>query len=77
MTMAESMAHLPAVFVESEWNASDRWLIVPGLRFDYASTMGASFFTMDPRLTTRLGLRNDIVLKAGIGLFRARQAACE
>jgi len=52
------------------WQPDDRWMVVPGLRVDnYHLTGGINHVAIEPRLTARYKLREDLTLKAGAGLF--------
>lgn len=52
------------------WQPSERWSVVPGLRVDnYHLSGGINHAAIEPRLTARYRLREDLTLKAGAGLF--------
>lgn len=52
------------------WQPDERWTVVPGLRVDnYHLSGGINHAALEPRLTARYKLREDLTLKAGTGLF--------
>jgi TonB family protein len=52
------------------WEPSQKWTLVPGLRVDnYHLSGGINHAALEPRLTARYRLREDVTLKAGAGLF--------
>jgi len=52
------------------WQPSDKWSVVPGLRVDnYHLSGGINHVAIEPRLTARYQLREELTLKAGAGLF--------
>ncbi|WP_373691586.1 TonB-dependent receptor domain-containing protein [Hyalangium versicolor] len=52
------------------WQPDERWTLIPGLRLDnYHLSGGTNHFAVEPRLTARYKLREDLTLKAGAGLF--------
>jgi TonB family protein len=52
------------------WQPSEKWTVVPGLRVDnYHLSGGINHVAIEPRLTARYRLREDLTLKAGAGLF--------
>jgi hypothetical protein len=55
------------VYVEALVRPLERWLLVPGVRVDYVSDSDA--VTVDPRLSSRLGLTEDTTFKAGVGAY--------
>jgi TonB family protein len=70
----------PGWYAEAEWQPSERWLVVPGLRLDYSRDTGHS--DVSPRITGRYLLRGadseadadgdkprKTALKGGIGYF--------
>jgi hypothetical protein len=57
----------PAAYLEALIQATDRLLLVPGVRADYYSEMEKG--SVDPRITARFKLWNETVLKGGVGLF--------
>lgn len=57
-------------WAELLWQPSERWSVVPGLRLDnYHLSGGFNHVAIEPRLTARYKLREDLTLKAGAGLF--------
>lgn len=57
-------------WAELLWQPSERWSVVPGLRVDnYHLSGGINHAALEPRLTARYTLREDLTLKAGAGLF--------
>jgi hypothetical protein len=57
-------------WAELLWQPSARWSLVPGLRVDnYHLSGGINHAALEPRLTARYTLREDLTLKAGAGLF--------
>ncbi|HEY0838914.1 MAG TPA: TonB-dependent receptor, partial [Vulgatibacter sp.] len=57
----------PAVWTEAVWEPVNGLKLVPGLRVDYNSFLGATWF--DPRFAARWALSEDTVLKGGVGLY--------
>jgi len=55
------------LFAELELRPREKWLVLPGLRFDHWSATSQS--TVAPRLTTRYELSSKLTLKGGVGLF--------
>ncbi len=52
------------------WQPDDKWTVVPGLRVDnYHLSGGINHAAIEPRLTARYKLREDLTLKGGAGLF--------
>ncbi|MFL5347636.1 MAG: TonB family protein [Hyalangium sp.] len=52
------------------WQPDDKWTVVPGLRVDnYHLSGGINHAALEPRLTARYRLRDDLTLKGGAGLF--------
>jgi TonB family protein len=57
-------------WAELLWQPSDKWTVVPGLRVDnYHLSGGINHVAIEPRLTARYKLREDLTLKGGAGLF--------
>jgi TonB family protein len=57
----------PAGYIEALVQASERLLLVPGVRYDYYSEIAKG--SVDPRLTARFKIAKETVLKGGVGLF--------
>lgn len=57
----------PAAYLELDLRPLPPWSIVVGLRTDYSSDIDS--VSVDPRLSTRVDVTDDTVLKAGVGLF--------
>jgi hypothetical protein len=57
----------PAAYTEALVQVGERALLVPGVRVDYYSEIERS--SVSPRLTTRLKIAPQTVIKAGAGLF--------
>jgi TonB family protein len=52
------------------WEPGERWAVVPGLRVDnYHLSPGINHAALEPRLTVRHELREDLTLRGGAGLF--------
>jgi TonB family protein len=52
------------------WQPGEKWTVVPGLRVDnYHVSGGINHASIEPRLTARYKLREDLALKVGAGLF--------
>lgn len=57
-------------WAELLWQPGDKWTVVPGLRVDnYHLSGGINHVALEPRLTARYRLREDLTLKGGAGLF--------
>ncbi len=57
-------------WAELLWQPTDKWTVVPGLRLDnYHLSGGVNHAALEPRLTARYRLRDDLTLKGGAGLF--------
>lgn len=57
----------PALYAEARLHATDRWMLIPGLRLDYYQQLGDA--TVNPRFSQRYSLTNSTVLKAGLGWY--------
>lgn len=57
----------PAAYAEARISLFQRWLLIPGLRFDYYYQLRDT--TINPRLSQRLQLGDATTLKAGIGMY--------
>ncbi len=57
----------PAAYLELDLRPLPPWSIVLGLRADYSSEIDSA--SVDPRLSTRVQLGDDTMLKGGVGLF--------
>jgi TonB family protein len=64
---ATQYAIKPAAYVELGYRPSPSWLLVPGVRADYLSTLRE--WSADPRLSVRYQWFANTALKAGVGLF--------
>jgi outer membrane receptor protein involved in Fe transport len=62
----------PALYLEAQWQPTERWLIVPGWRFDHFTGQRN---TLDPRINVRYEVAPRTFLKAGIGLFHEASPA--
>ncbi|MHB8417985.1 MAG: TonB-dependent receptor domain-containing protein [Myxococcales bacterium] len=57
-------------WAELQWKPTPRWELSPGLRFDnYFASPGTDFPVVEPRLAARWKLLDQLVLKAGAGLY--------
>jgi TonB family protein len=57
-------------WAELLWQPGDKWTVVPGLRVDnYHLSGGINHVALEPRVTARYRLREDLTLKGGAGLF--------
>jgi TonB family protein len=55
---------------ELVWDLDERWTVLPGLRVDnYHLSPGINRFAVEPRLTVRHKLNEDLTLRGGAGLF--------
>lgn len=57
----------PGAWLELAWRPIDAVLITPGARVDYFQN--ASAWSVDPRLSARVDVREGTTLKGGVGLF--------
>jgi TonB family protein len=57
----------PGAWLELAWRPLDDVLITPGARVDYFEN--ASAWSVDPRLSARVEVRDGTTLKGGVGLF--------
>lgn len=57
----------PAAYLEARINPMPAWQLVPGVRADYYHQIGD--LTLNPRLSQRIWLSSDWVLKAGVGMY--------
>ncbi|SEM39713.1 TonB family C-terminal domain-containing protein [Stigmatella aurantiaca] len=65
-----SLGLFTGAYAELVWQPEARWTVVPGLRVDnYHLSPGINRFAVEPRLSVRHALREDLTLKAGAGLF--------
>jgi TonB family protein len=55
---------------EVAWTPDDKWTVVPGVRVDnYHLSPGINHVAVEPRLTVRRKLNEDLTLRGGAGLF--------
>lgn len=63
----------PGAFVQADLQPGERWMVSPGVRFDYydylLSTTSIHQTSVDPRLAARLKVRPGLFAKAGFGLY--------
>jgi TonB family protein len=58
---------LSGVWAQATWRPDKRWTITPGIRADeYHLLPQGDFASVDPRLSVLFGVRDDLLLKAGI-----------
>ncbi|WP_407659986.1 TonB family protein [Hyalangium gracile] len=70
ITMPVAVGLFTGAWGELRWQPDDRWTVVPGLRVDnYHLSGGTNHVAVEPRLTARYQLREDLTLKDGAGLF--------
>jgi TonB family protein len=63
----------PGAFVQADVQPSERWMVSPGVRFDYydyvLDTTTIHQTSVDPRLAARVKVRPGLFAKAGFGLY--------
>jgi TonB family protein len=59
----------PAVYVEGQWDITQRLRLVPGLRFDYYHVVGTDKSSFDPRLAARFAVTPRFAVKASAGIY--------
>lgn len=57
----------PAAYVEARVNATSRWQLIPGVRFDYYYQIRDT--SINPRLSQRFALTDTTTLKGGVGMY--------
>lgn len=58
---------LPAIYTELDYKLFDRVRLIPGLRADYYGPIRK--VSISPRLTSRVDITDDLLIKGGVGLF--------
>ncbi|MBN1205150.1 MAG: TonB-dependent receptor [Myxococcaceae bacterium] len=70
LDMPVAVGFFTGAWGELLWEPDEKWTVVPGLRLDnYHLSGGHNHFAIEPRLTARYKLREDLTLKGGAGLF--------
>jgi hypothetical protein len=57
----------PALYAEARLHATDRWMLIPGLRLDYYHLLGDA--TVNPRFNQRYSVTDNTTFKAGVGWY--------
>jgi hypothetical protein len=65
-----ALATFSGVWTELVWEKDSPWTLVPGIRIDnYHLSGGINHFVVEPRLTARRPLTEQVTLKGGVGLY--------
>ncbi len=65
-----ALATYSGVWTELVWEKDTPWTLVPGIRIDnYHLSGGINRFVVEPRLTARRSLTEQVALKGGVGLY--------
>jgi outer membrane receptor protein involved in Fe transport len=68
--LPQAVGLFTGAWAELRWQPDSQWTVVPGLRVDnYHLSGGINHAALEPRLTARYKLREDLILKGGAGFF--------